>query len=111
MPTTIQFGTDGWRAVIAETYTFDNVRLASQACANYFKQSGKAERGIVIGYDTRFGSDRFARAAAEVLTANGVRVLLSDRFQVVLVEVGFCDRGGPPCDDGGGDAAAGVGGR
>jgi alpha-D-glucose phosphate-specific phosphoglucomutase len=81
VPTTIQFGTDGWRAVIAETYTFDNVRLASQACANYFKQSGKAERGIVIGYDTRFGSDRFARAAAEVLTANGVRVLLSDRFQ------------------------------
>jgi phosphomannomutase len=81
VPTTIQFGTDGWRAVIAETYTFDNVRLASQACANYFKQSAKAERGIVIGYDTRFGSDRFARAAAEVLTANGVRVLLSDRFQ------------------------------
>jgi phosphomannomutase len=81
VPTTIQFGTDGWRAVIAETYTFDNVRLASQACAEYFKQSGKAEHGIVIGYDTRFGSDRFARAAAEVLTANGVAVALSDRFQ------------------------------
>jgi phosphomannomutase len=81
VPTTIQFGTDGWRAVIAETYTFDNVRLASQACAAYFKHSGKAEHGIVVGYDTRFGSDRFARAAAEVLTANGVRVLLSDRFQ------------------------------
>jgi phosphomannomutase len=81
VPTTIQFGTDGWRAVIAETYTFDNVRLASQACAAYFKQSGKAERGIVVGYDTRFGSDRFARAVAEVLTANGVRVMLSDRFQ------------------------------
>lgn len=81
MPTTIQFGTDGWRAVIAETYTFDNVRLASQACAVYFQQSGLAERGIVVGFDTRFGSDRFARAVAEVLTANGVRVLLSDRFQ------------------------------
>lgn len=81
MPTTIQFGTDGWRAVIAETYTFDNVRLASQACAEYFKQSGKAEHGIVVGYDTRFGSDRFARAAAEVLTANGVRVAFSNRFQ------------------------------
>jgi len=81
VPTTIQFGTDGWRAVIAETYTFDNVRLASQACAEYFTQSGKAEHGIVIGYDTRFGSDRFARAAAEVLTANGVAVALSDRFQ------------------------------
>jgi phosphomannomutase len=81
VPTTIQFGTDGWRAVIAETYTFDNVRLASQACAAYFKQSGLAERGIVVGFDTRFGSDRFARAVAEVLTGNGVRVLLSDRFQ------------------------------
>jgi phosphomannomutase len=81
VPTTIQFGTDGWRAVIAETYTFDNVRLASQACAAYFKQSGKAERGIVVGYDTRFSSDRFARAVAEVLTANGIRVWLSDRFQ------------------------------
>jgi phosphomannomutase len=81
VPTTIQFGTDGWRAVIAETYTFDNVRLASQACALYFKDAGKAEHGIVVGYDTRFGSERFARAVAEVLTAGGVRVLLSDRFQ------------------------------
>ncbi len=81
MPTTIQFGTDGWRAVIAETYTFDNVRLAAQACAEYFAHAGKSESGIAVGYDTRFGSDRFARAVAEVLTANGVRVLLSDRFQ------------------------------
>jgi alpha-D-glucose phosphate-specific phosphoglucomutase len=81
MPKTVQFGTDGWRATIAETYTFDNVRLATQATAEYFKASGKAERGIVVGYDTRFGSDRFARAVAEVLAGNGMRVLLSDRFQ------------------------------
>jgi phosphomannomutase len=81
MPKFIQFGTDGWRAVIAETYTFDNVRLAAQACAQYFVASNKAERGIAVGFDTRFGSDRFARAVAEVLTANGVRVLLSSRFQ------------------------------
>ncbi|MDQ3810500.1 MAG: phosphoglucomutase/phosphomannomutase family protein [Chloroflexota bacterium] len=81
MPTTIHFGTDGWRAVIADTYTFDNVRLAAQACAEYFKASGKGERGIAVGYDTRFGSDRFARAAAEVLAGNGIHVLLSDRFQ------------------------------
>lgn len=81
MSRTIQFGTDGWRAVIAETYTFDNVRLAAQACAQYFRASGKAEQGIAVGFDTRYGSDRFARAAAEVLTANGVKVLLSDRFQ------------------------------
>jgi phosphomannomutase len=81
VPKIIQFGTDGWRAVIAETYTFDNVRLAAQACAQYFSRSGKAAESIAVGYDTRFGSDRFARAVAEVLTANGIRVLLSDRFQ------------------------------
>ena len=80
MPTTIQFGTDGWRAVIAETYTFDNVRLASQACAQYFLSSTPSP-SLVVGYDTRYASDRFARAVAEVLTANGVRALLSDRFQ------------------------------
>jgi phosphomannomutase len=81
MPSVIQFGTDGWRATIAETYTFDNVRLAAQASAEYFLSSGKAARGIVVGYDTRFGSDRFARAVAEVLAANGVKVLMPDRFQ------------------------------
>jgi phosphomannomutase len=81
VPSVIHFGTDGWRATIAETFTFDNVRLAAQASAEYFLASGKAEKGIVVGYDTRFGSDRFARAVAEVLAANGVRVLLSDRFQ------------------------------
>ena len=81
MPTTIQFGTDGWRAVIAETYTFDNVRLAAQACAEHFKAAATSAPTLAVGYDTRFGSDRFARAVAEVLTANGIRVLLSDRFQ------------------------------
>jgi alpha-D-glucose phosphate-specific phosphoglucomutase len=77
----IQFGTDGWRATIAETYTFDNVRRATQATAEHFIAAGKAERGIVVGYDTRFGSDRFARAAVEVLAGNGIHVLLSNRFQ------------------------------
>lgn len=81
MPSVIQFGTDGWRATIAETYTFDNVRLAAQGTADYFNISGKAAQGIVVGYDTRFGSDRFARAVVEVLAANGIRVLLSNRFQ------------------------------
>jgi phosphomannomutase len=81
VPSVIQFGTDGWRATIAETFTFDNVRLASQATAEYFRTAGSVEKGIVVGYDTRFASDRFARAVAEVLAANGVRVLLSDRFQ------------------------------
>src|SRR4051812_18676304 len=81
MPSVIQFGTDGWRAAIAETYTFDNVRLAAQASAEYFLSSGKAASGIVVGHDTRFGSDRFARAVAEVLAGNGVKVLMPDKFQ------------------------------
>jgi phosphomannomutase len=81
VPTTIQFGTDGWRAVIADTYTFDNVRLATQACAEYFRANYPGTPTLTVGFDTRFGSDRFARAVAEVLTANGVKVLLSDRFQ------------------------------
>jgi alpha-D-glucose phosphate-specific phosphoglucomutase len=81
VPTTIQFGTDGWRAVIADTYTFDNVRLATQACAEYFRATYPGTPTLTVGFDTRFGSDRFARAVAEVLTANGVKVLLSDRFQ------------------------------
>jgi len=82
VPTTIQFGTDGWRAVIAETYTFDNVRLASQACALYFLAAVTDRTPlVVVGYDTRYASDRFARAVAEVLTGNGVKVLLSNRFQ------------------------------
>jgi alpha-D-glucose phosphate-specific phosphoglucomutase len=81
LPSQVQFGTDGWRAVIAETFTFDNVRLAAQACAEYFTASGKGAQGIAVGFDTRYASDRFARAVTEVLAANGIHVLLSDRFQ------------------------------
>ncbi|HEX9014523.1 MAG TPA: phosphoglucomutase/phosphomannomutase family protein [Chloroflexota bacterium] len=73
----ISFGTDGWRGVIAEDYTFDNVRVCAQAIANYLEESGKAGGGIVIGYDTRFASENFAAAVAEVLGANGIKVWLS----------------------------------
>jgi len=76
MASEIKFGTDGWRGVIAEDYTFDNVRVCAQAIANYLTQSGKASNGLVIGYDTRFASEYFAAAAAEVLGANGVKVWL-----------------------------------
>jgi alpha-D-glucose phosphate-specific phosphoglucomutase len=72
----IKFGTDGWRAIIAEDFTFDNVHLCSQAVAEYLKGSGLAQRGLVIGYDTRFASEDFARAAAEVICGNGVKVYL-----------------------------------
>ena len=76
MAAEIKFGTDGWRGVIAEDYTFDNVRVCAQAIANYLNQTGTAADGLIIGYDTRFASEHFASAAAEVLGANGIKVWL-----------------------------------
>jgi phosphomannomutase len=70
----IKFGTDGWRGVIAEDFTFDNVRACAKGVADYLKQAGLAERGLIVGYDTRFASEDFARAAAEA--ANGIKVYL-----------------------------------
>jgi phosphomannomutase len=74
----IKFGTDGWRGRIAEDYTFDNVRRCAQGFANYLKQIGAAEKGVVVGYDKRFQAEDFAAATAEVLAANGIRVWLTD---------------------------------
>ncbi|MGC9348475.1 MAG: phosphoglucomutase/phosphomannomutase family protein [Anaerolineae bacterium] len=73
----ISFGTDGWRAKIAETYTFDNVRRVSQAFATYLQHHDGADKGVVIGYDRRFGSPDFAAAAAEVMAGNGIAVWLT----------------------------------
>jgi phosphomannomutase len=78
MPSGIQFGTDGWRAIIAEDYTYANVRTCAQAVADYLEEQGRASDGLVVGYDTRFASEGFAAAVAEVAGANGVKVLLSD---------------------------------
>ena len=75
----IKFGTDGWRAIIADTFTFENVQIAAQATADYFKTIDGSERGVFIGYDTRFLSPKFASLAAEVFAGNGFRVLLLDR--------------------------------
>jgi phosphomannomutase len=77
MGSEIKFGTDGWRARIAEDYTFDNLRRCAQGFADYLKGAFPAEeirKGIVIGGDRRFHSEHFAAAAAEVLAANGVPV-------------------------------------
>jgi alpha-D-glucose phosphate-specific phosphoglucomutase len=76
---TIRFGTDGWRAVIAEDFTFDNVRACAQGVADYFKQARLADRGLVIGYDMRFASEDFAAAAAEVIAANKIKVHLCSK--------------------------------
>jgi alpha-D-glucose phosphate-specific phosphoglucomutase len=77
--TTIKFGTDGWRATIAEDYTFDNVRVCAQAFAQYLIEKGTASKGVVIGYDTRFRSEDFATAVAEVMAGNGICAHLCDR--------------------------------
>ena len=76
----IKFGTDGWRGVIADDFTFENVRIAAAAIGNYLLREGGREKGAAIGYDTRFGSQAFARAVAEVLAEAGIPVLLSDRI-------------------------------
>ncbi len=76
MDRSIRFGTDGWRAVIAEEFTFENVRIVAQALADYLDDRSEDKR-VAIGYDFRFLSEDFARATAEVLAANGVTVFLS----------------------------------
>src|SRR5215469_4394265 len=79
MTSPIKFGTDGWRAIIADTFTFGNVRIAAQAAADYFKTVADRERGVFIGHDVRFLSRQFAQAAAEVIAGNGFQVYLLDR--------------------------------
>lgn len=73
----ISFGTDGWRAIISDEFTFANVRRVAQAYADYIGQHARIGGGVVVGYDTRFLSRDYAREVARVLAANGIRVFLS----------------------------------
>ncbi|HEU5122763.1 MAG TPA: phosphoglucomutase/phosphomannomutase family protein [Verrucomicrobiae bacterium] len=75
----ISFGTDGWRSVIAEDFTFDNVARVAQATADFWDANpvSGTERKIIIGYDRRFFSDRFAQIAAEVMAGNDFQVVLT----------------------------------
>src|SRR5437016_1148229 len=73
----IKFGTDGWRGVIADDFTFENVRLAAAAIASYVLKNEDPSRGLVIAYDTRFGSQRFAQLVAETVAAAGIPVGLA----------------------------------
>ena len=75
----VKFGTDGWRGIIADDFTNANVRIAARAIAHYVLASEDADAGVCIGWDTRFGSQRFARLVAEVLTQAGIPVDLADR--------------------------------
>jgi phosphomannomutase len=77
--TAIKFGTDGWRGVIAEDFTYANARIVTHAIARYVVRGEDARKGVLIGYDHRFASDRFAAAAAEVISASGTPVWLADK--------------------------------
>lgn len=74
----IKFGTDGWRGIIGENYTFNNVRLVAYAIADYIKDRGEQDKGIVVGYDARFLSNQFAEHCASVLASEGVKTWLAD---------------------------------
>jgi phosphoglucomutase len=75
----IKFGTSGWRGIIGEDFTFENVRIATQGIANYLKKNNAKGSGIVIAYDTRFLSEKFALEAAKIFAFNGIQAFLSNR--------------------------------
>jgi len=76
----IKFGTDGWRGVIADDFTFDNVRRVAGAIASYVLNHEDSARGVIVGYDTRFASQRAARVAAETLAGAGIPVFLANDY-------------------------------
>jgi len=75
----IKFGTDGWRGVIGEDFTFANARIVAHAIARYVVRGEDARKGVLVGYDHRFASDRIAAAVADVLSASGTPVWLTDK--------------------------------
>ncbi|MFA6384236.1 MAG: phosphoglucomutase/phosphomannomutase family protein, partial [Candidatus Omnitrophota bacterium] len=78
--TKIKFGTDGWRGVISDDFTFANVRRVGQAAADFYNGRNAGKKvSIAIGYDYRFLSDRYAQIMAEVFSSNGIDVILSDQ--------------------------------
>lgn len=79
MTTEIKFGTDGWRAIIARDFTFDNVARCAQGLVDYLKARGTADQGLVVGYDTRFLSREFAETVAGVGAGNGIKVYLAQQ--------------------------------
>src|SRR6185369_3113425 len=75
----IKFGTSGWRGIIGEDFTFENVRIASQGIANHLKKSGQKGSGVVVAYDTRFLSEKFALEASKILAFNDIHAFLCNR--------------------------------
>ena len=79
LKTVVKFGTDGWRGIIADDFTYENVRVASRAIALYVLEHEDSKAGVCVGYDTRFGSRSFARVVADTLAAAGVPVFLANK--------------------------------
>jgi len=75
----IKFGTSGWRGIIGEDFTFENVRIASQGIANYLKKKSQPGSGVIVAYDTRFLSEKFASEAAKILAFNDIKAYLCTR--------------------------------
>ena len=75
----IKFGTDGWRAIISDEFTFENVAKVAQAIATYIKNDMKSDRPVIIGYDARFLADEFALLCAKILKSNGIDCFVTDR--------------------------------
>src|SRR4029079_5099388 len=73
-PTRIVFGTDGWRARVADEFTFENVRRCADGVATYVVERGDTAKGVVVACDRRFAAEHFAPAAVEVLTAHDIPV-------------------------------------
>ena len=88
----IKFGTDGWRAVISDDFTFDNVRVVAQAMADFVKARKNPiykKRTLAVGFDTRFLSEKYAEIVSGILAANGIKVILSDKA-CSTPSVGLC---------------------
>src|SRR5512145_2208834 len=75
----IKFGTSGWRGILAEDFTLANVRVVTQAIGDHLKSTGEAQNGVVVGHDSRFFGERFARETARVLAGAGIPVCLCNR--------------------------------
>ena len=73
----IKFGTDGWRAPIADEFTVANVRVCAQALCDLMIEDGTASKGLMVAYDTRFGSEMFAHQVSDVALGNGIAVKLT----------------------------------
>ncbi len=90
----IKFGTDGWRSLMSDSFNVENVKKVAQAIAGYMNDNGLGEKGIVIGYDTRHNSDTFAKACAQVMIDNNIKVFLPNRaLPTPLTAFAITDKG------------------